>query len=102
MPGVGFCPNRFREVYSLQFFNKKRLGIFNGRNHKKVLAFLHDFHFPDFCFFPAVFQRYDENFMAASLDEAHLDITEVCKERGLSGGQVRFLVDIECSLLYVC
>jgi DNA polymerase kappa len=26
--------------------------------------------------------------MAASLDEAHLDITEVCKERGMSCGEV--------------
>ncbi|KAK9056621.1 hypothetical protein SSX86_023983 [Deinandra increscens subsp. villosa] len=28
-----------------------------------------------------VFQEYDPNFMAASLDEAYLDITNVCKER---------------------
>lgn len=35
-----------------------------------------------------VFQRYDDNFMAASLDEAYLDITEICKERGLSGAEI--------------
>ncbi|XP_056163568.1 DNA polymerase kappa isoform X1 [Syzygium oleosum] len=35
-----------------------------------------------------VFQRYDPNFIAASLDEAYLDITEVCKERGVSCGEV--------------
>ncbi|KAF8019917.1 hypothetical protein BT93_G0569 [Corymbia citriodora subsp. variegata] len=35
-----------------------------------------------------VFQRYDPNFIAASLDEAYLDITEVCKERGVSAGEV--------------
>ncbi|KAI3431033.1 DNA polymerase kappa [Psidium guajava] len=35
-----------------------------------------------------VFQTYDPNFIAASLDEAYLDITEVCKERGVSGGEV--------------
>lgn len=35
-----------------------------------------------------VFQRYDPNFIAASLDEAYLDITEVCKERRVSGGEV--------------
>lgn len=35
-----------------------------------------------------VFQNYDPNFMAASLDEAYLDITEVCKERGISGAEV--------------
>ncbi|OMO63375.1 DNA-repair protein, UmuC-like protein [Corchorus olitorius] len=35
-----------------------------------------------------VFQNYDPNFMAASLDEAYLDITEVCKERGITGGEI--------------
>lgn len=35
-----------------------------------------------------VFQTYDPNFIAASLDEAYLDITEVCKERGVSVGEV--------------
>ncbi|CAK7330157.1 unnamed protein product [Dovyalis caffra] len=35
-----------------------------------------------------VFEKYDLNFLAASLDEAYLDITEVCKERGMSGGEI--------------
>ncbi|XP_015901598.3 DNA polymerase kappa isoform X1 [Ziziphus jujuba] len=35
-----------------------------------------------------VFQKYDPNFMAASLDEAYLDATEVCKERGVIGEEV--------------
>lgn len=35
-----------------------------------------------------VFRRYDPNFMAASLDEAYLDITEVCKERTIKSGEV--------------
>ncbi|XP_059647891.1 DNA polymerase kappa [Cornus florida] len=35
-----------------------------------------------------VFQKYDPNFMAASLDEAYLDITKVCKERGITGGEI--------------
>ncbi|XVE93509.1 hypothetical protein REPUB_Repub01dG0198900 [Reevesia pubescens] len=35
-----------------------------------------------------VFRNYDPNFMAASLDEAYLDITEVCKERGITGGEI--------------
>lgn len=35
-----------------------------------------------------VFEKYDPNFMAASLDEAYLDITEVCKERGMSCGEI--------------
>ncbi|XP_058773058.1 DNA polymerase kappa isoform X2 [Vicia villosa] len=30
-----------------------------------------------------VFQRYDPNFIAGSLDEAYLDITEVCRERNV-------------------
>ncbi|KAJ4966332.1 hypothetical protein NE237_018181 [Protea cynaroides] len=34
-----------------------------------------------------VFWIYDPNFMATSLDEAYLDITEVCKERGISSGE---------------
>ncbi|KAF8410226.1 hypothetical protein HHK36_002749 [Tetracentron sinense] len=35
-----------------------------------------------------VFQKYDANFLAASLDEAYLDITKVCKERGMSSGEI--------------
>ncbi|XP_057963778.1 DNA polymerase kappa isoform X2 [Malania oleifera] len=35
-----------------------------------------------------VFQKYDPNFMAASLDEAYLDITEVCEERGATSGEI--------------
>uniref|UniRef100_A0A2P2IX59 UmuC domain-containing protein n=1 Tax=Rhizophora mucronata TaxID=61149 RepID=A0A2P2IX59_RHIMU len=35
-----------------------------------------------------VFQRYDPHFMATSLDEAYLDITDVCKQRGLASGEV--------------
>ncbi|XP_028070031.1 DNA polymerase kappa-like isoform X2 [Camellia sinensis] len=35
-----------------------------------------------------VFQKYDANFMAASLDEGYLDITNVCKERGMTSGEV--------------
>ncbi|XP_042509308.1 DNA polymerase kappa-like [Macadamia integrifolia] len=35
-----------------------------------------------------VFQKYDPNFMATSLDEAYLDITEVCKRRGISSGEI--------------
>ncbi|XP_009760130.1 DNA polymerase kappa [Nicotiana sylvestris] len=35
-----------------------------------------------------VFQNYDPNFLAASLDEAYLDITTVCEERGITGGEV--------------
>ncbi|CAI0425169.1 unnamed protein product [Linum tenue] len=35
-----------------------------------------------------VYQKYDPHFVAASLDEAYLDITEICKERGVSGAEV--------------
>ncbi|KQK14191.1 hypothetical protein BRADI_1g14660v3 [Brachypodium distachyon] len=35
-----------------------------------------------------VFQRYDPNFFATSLDEAYLNITEVCIERGITGEEV--------------
>ncbi|XP_012093124.1 DNA polymerase kappa isoform X2 [Jatropha curcas] len=35
-----------------------------------------------------VFQKYDPRFTAASLDEAYLDITDVCKERGIAGGEI--------------
>lgn len=38
--------------------------------------------------FTLVFQKYDSNFLAASLDEAYLDITNVCLERGITGGEV--------------
>lgn len=35
-----------------------------------------------------VFWDYDPNLMAASLDEAYLDITKVCEERGITGAEV--------------
>ncbi|OUZ99554.1 DNA-repair protein [Macleaya cordata] len=35
-----------------------------------------------------VFQKYDQNFIASSLDEAYLDITEVCKERCMSSEEI--------------
>ena len=40
-----------------------------------------------------VFQRYDPNFISASLDEAYLDITEVCRERDLKSDDVSMLGD---------
>lgn len=40
-----------------------------------------------------VFQKYDPNFMAASLDEAYLDITRVCKERGVTSGEVSWFLN---------
>ncbi|KAI3698734.1 hypothetical protein L2E82_42517 [Cichorium intybus] len=35
-----------------------------------------------------VYHEYDPNFTAANLDEAYLDITKVCKEKGITGGEV--------------
>ncbi|BAS85275.1 Os03g0616300 [Oryza sativa Japonica Group] len=35
-----------------------------------------------------VFQRYDPNFVATSLDEAYLNITKVCFDRGITGEEV--------------
>ncbi|XP_027193460.1 DNA polymerase kappa isoform X2 [Cicer arietinum] len=35
-----------------------------------------------------VFQRYDPNFIAGSLDEAYLDITEVCRERNVKSEEI--------------
>ncbi|TKY71239.1 DNA polymerase kappa [Spatholobus suberectus] len=35
-----------------------------------------------------VFRRYDPNFIAGSLDEAYLDITEVCKERNVKSEEI--------------
>ncbi|KAJ0078279.1 hypothetical protein Patl1_37409 [Pistacia atlantica] len=35
-----------------------------------------------------VFHNYDPNFMATSLDEAYLDITEVCRKRGISSSEI--------------
>ncbi|KAL3614350.1 hypothetical protein CASFOL_042424 [Castilleja foliolosa] len=35
-----------------------------------------------------VFQKYDPNFLAASLDEAYLDITSICSNEGMAAGEV--------------
>jgi len=40
------------------------------------------------CTCSLVFQRYDPNFIAGSLDEAYLDITEVCRERNVKSEEV--------------
>ncbi|KAK5772436.1 hypothetical protein PVK06_048725 [Gossypium arboreum] len=43
---------------------------------------------PDLIFIPTVFWDYDPNFMAASLDEAYLDITKVCEKRSITGVEI--------------
>ncbi|KAJ7562419.1 hypothetical protein O6H91_03G068200 [Diphasiastrum complanatum] len=35
-----------------------------------------------------VFREYDERFIARSMDEAYLDVTDICRERTISGAQV--------------
>lgn len=40
------------------------------------------------CFSFLVFRKYDPDVMATSLDEAYLDITEVCRERSISSAEV--------------
>ncbi|XP_065872341.1 DNA polymerase kappa [Euphorbia lathyris] len=35
-----------------------------------------------------VFQKYDPHYIAGSLDEAYLDITDVCNQRGITGGEI--------------
>lgn len=50
--------------------------------------------------FQIVFQRYDPNFAAASLDEAYLNITNVCEERHIASEEVsRNKLDIT---IYLC
>ncbi|CAM8977256.1 unnamed protein product [Rhodiola kirilowii] len=48
---------------------------------------------PELIFVPTDFKKYthtdyDPKFIAASLDEAYLDITETCKVRGISGAEI--------------
>ncbi|CAH9082540.1 unnamed protein product [Cuscuta epithymum] len=35
-----------------------------------------------------IFQKYDPNFLATSLDEAYLDITKICRDRGITCEEV--------------
>lgn len=42
-----------------------------------------------------VFQKYDPNFLAGSLDEAYLDITNFCHDKGMTGGEV--CLDMTCA-----
>lgn len=46
-----------------------------------------------------VFHRYDPNFIATSLDEAYLNITDVCTERGITGEEVIMNISICHSFL---
>lgn len=39
-------------------------------------------------FVALVFRRYDPSFIATSLDEAYLNITNICTERGITGEEV--------------
>lgn len=41
-----------------------------------------------------VFQKYDSSFLAASLDEAYLDITNVCLEREITGEEVNAYIKV--------
>lgn len=41
-------------------------------------------------FIDTVFQKYDPCFIATSLDEAYINITEICLKRGVSGDEVSF------------
>lgn len=50
----------------------------------------------------AVFRDYDPNFVARSMDEAYLDITEACLERGLTGAQVGGLAHLLRPCLLLC
>ncbi|RDX99021.1 DNA polymerase kappa [Mucuna pruriens] len=43
---------------------------------------------PQLIFVPTDFKKYDPNFIAGSLDEAYLDITEVCKERNVKSEEI--------------
>lgn len=36
-----------------------------------------------------VFQKYDPNFLAGSLDEAYLGITDFCNDKQMTGREVR-------------
>lgn len=66
-------------------------GMFLGMRLSSVFAQ----NFTSIYFFKLVFQKYDPNFVAASLDEAYLDITNVCKERGITSGEVSS-IEFEC------
>lgn len=43
------------------------------------------------CRIKPVFREYDSNFTAASLDEAYLDITKVCKGRDITAEEVSYI-----------
>ncbi|KAL8539782.1 hypothetical protein ACS0TY_001403 [Phlomoides rotata] len=48
-----------------------------------------------------VFQKFDPNFLAGSLDEAYLDITNFCNDNGMSGGQVCWNMNLDLSEIHV-
>lgn len=91
MPRTGFCSHGFQEVYSLQWFDKTRCVYFFAESF--VLRFIFS-NCDNVSLFLAVFRIYDPEFIATSLDEAYLNVSNVCEERGLTGEEVSFKTDM--------
>lgn len=49
------------------------------------------------CTFP-VFSNYDADFIATSLDEAYVNITDICNDKSVSSEQVRFNLVVGCQV----
>eukprot|EP00257_Ricinus_communis_P020592 XP_015579856.1 DNA polymerase kappa isoform X1 [Ricinus communis] len=86
-PELIFVPTDFKKYTHYSDLTRKGwlicfLCIFHDANYNHMHIL--DMHILSF----VVFQKYDPHFMAASLDEAYLDITDVCRERGVTGREI--------------
>ena len=85
-PELIFVPTDFKKYN--YYSDLARKGKNFASSNSKCILYVKCLSFSIHLFVLLVFRRYDPNFLAASLDEAYLDITEVCKDRGLTSEQV--------------
>lgn len=86
-PELIFVPTDFKKYNYYSDLTKKGL----DSAPEKIEAANFGYHLPYINFQHvslSVFSIYDHNFIATSLDEAYLDITEVCKARGITSAEV--------------
>lgn len=87
-PELIFVPTDFKKYTHYSDLTRKGEVIYSYDFLLDALLLAFDELYLIILFPEVVFQKYDPCFIAASLDEAYLDITKACKERNITGGEV--------------
>lgn len=95
-PQLIFVPTDFKKYTYYSDLTRKGCGFLHSLFNVKWIIFFSKFPnalFSFFLFYSLVFQKYDPNFLAASLDEAYLDITNYCNDKGMTAAEVWYRVN---------